>query len=92
MSCTQTLDSDNSTTMATAAPDPRTFARWEDAFQYPVPVVRRLEQQLRNKADDNREKLRALVGYGGLSRPLTEDNTHQGTARATAASWTRPRP
>jgi hypothetical protein len=50
--------------MATEAPDPRTFQSWEDAFQYPVPVVRKLEQQLRNNADGNREKLRSLVGYG----------------------------
>ncbi|KAH7411607.1 hypothetical protein DE146DRAFT_242987 [Phaeosphaeria sp. MPI-PUGE-AT-0046c] len=50
------------TAMATGAPDPRTFTSWEDAFQYPVPVVRKLEQQLRNNADDNREKLRSLVG------------------------------
>ena len=78
--------------MTTETPDPRAFKTWEDAFQYPIPVVRKLEQQLRNNADDNREKLRSLVGYGGLSRPLTEDNTYQGTARATAASWTRPRP
>ena len=49
--------------MATEAPDPRTFQSWEDAFQYPVPVVRKLEQQLRNNADGNREKLRSLVGY-----------------------------
>ncbi|KAF7448361.1 Vps51 domain containing protein [Pyrenophora tritici-repentis] len=48
--------------MATEAPDPRTFETWEDAFQYPIPVVRRLEQQLRNNAHDNREKLRSLVG------------------------------
>ncbi|KAF2128842.1 para-aminobenzoate synthase [Dothidotthia symphoricarpi CBS 119687] len=48
--------------MATDAPDPRTFQTWEDAFQYPIPVVRKLEQQLRTNADDNREKLRSLVG------------------------------
>ena len=48
--------------MTAEAPDPRTFKSWEDAFQYPVPVVRRLEQQLRSNADDNREKLRSLVG------------------------------
>jgi hypothetical protein len=48
--------------MATEAPDPRTFRSWEDAFQYPIPVVRKLEQQLRTNADDNREKLRSLVG------------------------------
>jgi para-aminobenzoate synthetase len=49
--------------MATEAPDPRTFQSWEDAFQYPIPTVRKLEQQLRTTADDNREKLRSLVGY-----------------------------
>ena len=32
--------------MANEAPDPRTFKTWEDAFQYPIPVVRKLEQQL----------------------------------------------
>ncbi|KAF1844739.1 para-aminobenzoate synthase [Cucurbitaria berberidis CBS 394.84] len=50
------------TMMATEAPDPRSFQSWEDAFQYPIPVVRKLEQQLRSNADDNREKLRSLVG------------------------------
>lgn len=50
--------------MSNEAPDPRTFQSWEDAFQYPIPVVRKLEQQLRNNADENREKLRSLVGYG----------------------------
>jgi len=44
------------------APDPRTFQDWEDAFQYPIPVVRKLEQQLRTNAEVNREKLRSLVG------------------------------
>ncbi|XPS67773.1 hypothetical protein M3J09_000071 [Ascochyta lentis] len=48
--------------MTTEAPDPRTFQSWEDAFQYPIPTVRKLEQQLRTTADDNREKLRSLVG------------------------------
>ncbi|KAL0262685.1 hypothetical protein SLS55_001655 [Diplodia seriata] len=49
--------------MATAAAaDPRSFASADDAFQYPVPVVRKLEQQLRHNADENREKLRSLVG------------------------------
>ncbi|KAJ4990634.1 sphingolipid c9-methyltransferase [Stagonosporopsis vannaccii] len=48
--------------MASEAPDPRTFRSWEDAFQYPIPTVRKLEQQLRITADDNREKLRSLVG------------------------------
>ena len=48
--------------MAAEAPDPRTFKSWEDAFQYHIPVVRKLEQQLRSNADENREKLRSLVG------------------------------
>lgn len=47
---------------ATQAPDPRSFKSWEDAFQYPIPVVRKLEQQLRNHATENRDKLRNLVG------------------------------
>lgn len=49
--------------MASETPDPRAFQSWEDAFQYPIPTVRKLEQQLRTTADDNREKLRSLVGY-----------------------------
>jgi hypothetical protein len=63
--------------MATEAPDPRTFKTWEDAFQYPVPVVRKLEQQLRNNANENREKLRSLVGsalsfsWNNLNSPET---------------------
>ncbi|KAH7125548.1 hypothetical protein B0J11DRAFT_487253 [Dendryphion nanum] len=48
--------------MTSEAPDPRTFKTWEDAFQYPIPVVRKLEQQLRSNAGENREKLRSLVG------------------------------
>ncbi|KAI5245845.1 hypothetical protein E4T43_02916 [Aureobasidium subglaciale] len=44
------------------APNPRDFNSWEDAFQYPVPVVRRLEQQLRSNINENGDKLRSLVG------------------------------
>ncbi|KAI5273174.1 hypothetical protein E4T47_03672 [Aureobasidium subglaciale] len=44
------------------APNPRDFKSWEDAFQYPVPVVRRLEQQLRSNINENGDKLRSLVG------------------------------
>jgi hypothetical protein len=47
---------------STQAPDPREFASWEDAFQYPIPVVRRLEQQLRSNINENSDKLRDLVG------------------------------
>lgn len=35
---------------------------WEDAFQYPIPTVRRVEQELRRDIASNKEKLRALVG------------------------------
>lgn len=48
--------------MAAQAPDPKAFKTWEDAFQHPLPVVRRMEQQLRSNIDENREKLRTLVG------------------------------
>ncbi|KAL8985767.1 MAG: hypothetical protein Q9177_004350 [Variospora cf. flavescens] len=48
--------------MAAEAPDPKTFASWEDAFQYPIAAVRGMEKQLRNDIDSNREKLRSLVG------------------------------
>ncbi|KAK3706513.1 hypothetical protein LTR37_012723 [Vermiconidia calcicola] len=42
--------------------DPQTLHSWEDAFQHPLPIVRKLEQQLRRNIDDNRQKLRSLVG------------------------------
>ena len=48
--------------MAAEAPDPKTFKSWNDAFQYPIPAIRRMEQQLRGDLDANREKLRTLVG------------------------------
>ncbi|KAF2432196.1 hypothetical protein EJ08DRAFT_585946 [Tothia fuscella] len=48
--------------MANEAPDPRAFKTWEDAFQYPVPTVRKLEQQLRSHGEENRQQLRTLVG------------------------------
>jgi hypothetical protein len=49
--------------MANTVVDPLSFEDWEDAFSHPVPVVRKFEQQLRRHADENREKLRTLVGY-----------------------------
>ncbi|QDS76757.1 hypothetical protein FKW77_001623 [Venturia effusa] len=48
--------------MSNEGPDPLTFKTWQDAFQYPIPQVRKLEQQLRNHGEDNRHKLRNLVG------------------------------
>ncbi|KAL8933318.1 MAG: hypothetical protein Q9211_005844 [Gyalolechia sp. 1 TL-2023] len=48
--------------MAAEAPDPKTFRSWEDAFQYPIAVVRGMERQLRSDIDSDREKLRSLIG------------------------------
>lgn len=49
--------------MAPEAPDPQSLKSWHDAFQYPIPTVRRVEQELRRDIASNKEKLRALVGY-----------------------------
>lgn len=49
--------------MAGEGPDPKTFASWEEAFQYSIPAVRGMERQLRRDIDSNKEKLRTLVGY-----------------------------
>ncbi|KAJ5248900.1 hypothetical protein N7468_000351 [Penicillium chermesinum] len=48
--------------MAPEAPDPQSLNSWQDAFQYPIPTVRRVEQELRRDISSNKEKLRALVG------------------------------
>jgi len=82
--------SNSAPAMATEAPDPRTFQSWEDAFQYPIPIVRKLEQQLRNNADENREKLRSLVGYEDT--PLYKlHNADTAAERATATSSPQPK-
>jgi len=44
------------------APNPRDFTSADQAFAYPLPVVRKLEQQLRSSIADNKDKLRSLVG------------------------------
>ncbi|KAI9813777.1 MAG: hypothetical protein M1827_003567 [Pycnora praestabilis] len=48
--------------MGADAPDPGTLKSGNDAFQFPISAVRRMEQQLRTDLTANREKLRALVG------------------------------
>lgn len=48
--------------MAAEAPNPTTLKSWEEAFQFPIPVVRKMEQQLRSEIAGNREKVRSLVG------------------------------
>lgn len=49
--------------MATDTPDVRNLKSWKEAFQYPIPTVRKVEQELRRDIASNREKLRSLVGY-----------------------------
>ncbi|KAL5339697.1 hypothetical protein BJX70DRAFT_144740 [Aspergillus crustosus] len=48
--------------MASDGPDPQSLKSWQDAFQYPIPTVRRVEKELRRDITSNKEKLRALVG------------------------------
>lgn len=48
--------------MASQGPDPHSFKSWEDAFQHPVAQVRKFESQLRTHAEQNRQKLRTIVG------------------------------
>ncbi|KAF1989154.1 hypothetical protein K402DRAFT_327367 [Aulographum hederae CBS 113979] len=78
--------------MTTEAPNPRDFKSWEDAFQYPVPAVRKLEQQLRGHASENREKLRTLVGasyrelLGTAERIIEMDDEMQRVENALGAA------
>ena len=48
--------------MAAIPPTPSTIRSWEEAFDHPLPVVRKLETQLRTKITENQNKLRSLVG------------------------------
>src|ERR1700761_8470135 len=48
--------------MAADSIDPKSFKGWDEAFQYPVVSIRKFEQTLRNHAEDNRRKLRTIVG------------------------------
>ncbi|KAL8827304.1 MAG: hypothetical protein Q9191_003272 [Dirinaria sp. TL-2023a] len=62
------------------APDPKTFASWEDAFRYPVAAVQQMERQLRGDINTNRERLRSLVGASyrdllGTAESIIEMNT-----------------
>ena len=49
--------------MSPITPDAKTLKTSEDAFQLPIPAVRRLEQQLRNDYVANEEKMRQLIGF-----------------------------
>lgn len=44
------------------APNPKDFKFYEDAFAYPVPVVRRFETQLQSTLNETKSRLRSLVG------------------------------
>lgn len=48
--------------MTAQSPEPQHLKSWQDAFQFPIPTVRRVEQELRRDIANNKEKLRALVG------------------------------
>jgi hypothetical protein len=48
--------------MASIPPTPSTIRSWEEAFDHPLPVVRKLETQLRAQIGENQNKLRSLVG------------------------------
>jgi hypothetical protein len=48
--------------MAAIPPTPSTIRSWEEAFDHPLPVVRKLETQLRTQITENQNKLRSLVG------------------------------
>jgi hypothetical protein len=48
--------------MAAIPPTPSTLGSWDEAFNHPLPVVRKLESQLRIQISENQNKLRSLVG------------------------------
>ncbi|KAL1960037.1 hypothetical protein VTO42DRAFT_209 [Malbranchea cinnamomea] len=48
--------------MTTDVSDARSLGSWQEAFQHPIPTVRRVEQELRRDIESNKEKLRSLVG------------------------------
>ncbi|KAL2373932.1 hypothetical protein RJ035_004065 [Blastomyces gilchristii] len=48
--------------MATDVPDAYSLQSWQEAFQHPIPTVRRVEEELRRDIASNKDKLRSLVG------------------------------
>ncbi|KAI9890916.1 MAG: hypothetical protein M1814_003556 [Vezdaea aestivalis] len=50
--------------------DVNSFQNWEEVFAYPIPVVRKIDQQLHNELDTNKERLRTLVGQVTSYRDL----------------------
>ncbi len=49
--------------------EPKSLKSVEEAFKYPIPIVRRIEQQLRRDAAASEEKLRSLVGSISCNAP-----------------------
>lgn len=48
--------------MTTDVADANSLQSWQEAFQHPIPTVRRFEQDLRRDVASNKDKLRSLVG------------------------------
>ncbi|RAL08314.1 uncharacterized protein BO97DRAFT_398356 [Aspergillus homomorphus CBS 101889] len=76
--------------MASDGPDPQSLESWQDAFQYPIPTVRRVEQELRRDIASNKEKLRALVGTRyrelvGTAEKIVSMNREMGEVDSTLA-------
>ncbi|OOF91175.1 hypothetical protein ASPCADRAFT_211459 [Aspergillus carbonarius ITEM 5010] len=76
--------------MASDGPDPQALKSWEDAFHYPIPTVRRVEQELRRDIASNKEKLRALVGTRyrelvGTAETIVSMNCEMGDVDSTLA-------
>jgi hypothetical protein len=69
--------------MTAVPPTPSTLQSWEEAFNHPLPVVRKLETQLRTQISENQNKLRSLVGtsyrdlLGTAERIIEMDNQMQ---------------
>lgn len=48
--------------MASLEVDPTAFNDWEEAFLHPLSATREFEKTLRSHAEENRQKLRTIVG------------------------------
>ncbi|KAK2853228.1 hypothetical protein FQN49_005274, partial [Arthroderma sp. PD_2] len=77
--------------MAADIPDAIALNSWEEAFQYPIPTVRRAEQELRRDAESNRDKLRSLVGVKyrellGTAQTIVDMNTDIQKVESTLSS------
>ena len=80
--------------MTTPEDDPRLLQSWEDAFSYPIPIVRGMERRLRANVEEGRERLRGVVGYdvafAHRARVIT-DSTPAQTEAVIEIFWARRR-